>query len=151
MASGELKCLGGAEMKCSVDSILQWDVLYLITEILPTQQVQPFYAHPWQQLAPSTGFSDSFLSPCCCMDVMLPVKLRMWNDLVCLYTWSRVSDSDVWSVYTLVCLQPCLCRLLCHASPIDWGQTIASQFDDWKYILIIHVWRQTKVRHVIHT
>ena len=36
------------------------------------------------------------------------------------------------------CVSIAMRRLLCHASPIDWSQTIASQFDDWKYILIIY-------------
>ena len=69
----------GKGMPCSVDPILHWDTLCLITEILPTQQVQLFYAHSWQQLAPFTGFSDSLPSTCCWLNVVLPVKLPMWN------------------------------------------------------------------------
>ena len=76
------------------------------------------------------------------------------HDLVCLYTWSRVSDSEVWSCSIYACVSTAMHRLLCIDSIITYWLgsciTIASQFDNWQFILIIHFWRQTKLRHFIH-
>ena len=66
-------------MKCSVDPVLHWAILCSITEILPTQQVHAASPCTFMTTACAIYWFLRQPLPCRCMNVMLPVKLPMWN------------------------------------------------------------------------